>query len=186
MGLYDVRCASPIPYWHEDDTVGHRRPSSTGSLGLTNLTNLTNLPQARPMARQINLYEAKTNLSRLVDEAAKGEDIVVAKNGKAMVRLTAIAAAATPEKRKFGQWAHLLTPEELEDFGSPSWWQRWKEADAEIERDFERSAEDRKEFESRWPDSSSTPTSSSGQKKIPVGSKKKRSKKSGRRRTGSL
>jgi prevent-host-death family protein len=139
------------------------------------------------MARQINLYEAKTNLSRLVDEAAKGEDIVIAKNGKALARLTAIATAATPEKRKFGQWAHLLTPEELEDFGSPSWWQRWKEADAEIERDFERSlAEDGKEFESQWPDSFSTPTSSSGQKKIPVKSTKKRSKQSGRRRTGSL
>src|SRR5271155_5046179 len=130
------------------------------------------------MVRQINLYEAKTSLSRLVEEAAKGEDIIIAKNGKAMARLTAVEAP--PAKRKFGQWTNLLTPEELEDFGSPSWWRRWKEADAEIERDFERSlAEDGKEFESQWPDSSSTLTSSSGQKKSPVKSTKKRSKQSG-------
>jgi prevent-host-death family protein len=139
------------------------------------------------MVKQINLYEAKTNLSRLVDEAAKGDDIIIAKNGKAMARLTAIATTATPAKRKFGQWAHLLTPEELEDFGSPLWWRRWKEADAEIERDFERSlAEDGKEFKSQWPASSSTPTSSSGQKKTPAKSTRKRSKQSARRKTGSL
>ena len=36
------------------------------------------------MGRQINLYEAKTQLSRLVDDAAKGETIVIAKDGKPM------------------------------------------------------------------------------------------------------
>jgi prevent-host-death family protein len=139
------------------------------------------------MARQINLYEAKTSLSRLVDEAAKGNDVIIAKNGKAMARLTGIATAGKSEKRKFGQWNHLLTPEERRDIGSPSWWRRWKEADAEIERDFERSlAEDGKEFESQWPVSSSTPTFSSGQKKTPAKSTKKRSKQSARRKTGSL
>ena len=137
--------------------------------------------------KQVNLYEAKTNLSRLVDEAAKGEDIVIAKNGRPLARLTAIATAEKPEKRKFGQWAHLLTPEERQDLNSPSWWLRWKEADVEIERDFERSlAGDGKEFESQWPDSSSTPTFSSGQKKAPAKSTKKRSKQSVRRKTGSL
>src|ERR1700722_20414583 len=101
------------------------------------------------MARQINLYEAKTNLSRLVEEAAKGHDIVIAKNGKPLARLTAIETTATPEKRKFGQWAHLLTPEERQDFGSPAWWRRWKEADAEILRDFEQSlSEEPREFDS--------------------------------------
>jgi prevent-host-death family protein len=37
--------------------------------------------------RQINLYEAKTNLSRLVDEALSGEEIVIARAGKPLVRL---------------------------------------------------------------------------------------------------
>jgi antitoxin (DNA-binding transcriptional repressor) of toxin-antitoxin stability system len=31
------------------------------------------------MAKQVNLYEAKTNLSRLVDEAAEGKEIIIAK-----------------------------------------------------------------------------------------------------------
>jgi antitoxin (DNA-binding transcriptional repressor) of toxin-antitoxin stability system len=37
-----------------------------------------------------NLYEAKLNLSRLVDRAAAGEEIVIAKNGKPMIKLVAL------------------------------------------------------------------------------------------------
>lgn len=43
---------------------------------------------AKPV--QVNLYEAKTQLSSLVERAAKGEEIVIAKAGKPMVKLTAI------------------------------------------------------------------------------------------------
>ena len=41
---------------------------------------------------QINLYEAKTQLSSLVERAAKGEEFVIAKAGKPMARLTTIFA----------------------------------------------------------------------------------------------
>lgn len=54
---------------------------------------------------QVNLYEAKTQLSRLVERAAKGEEFVIAKAGKPMARLTAMAETdkvAAP-LRKFGQ-----------------------------------------------------------------------------------
>ena len=37
--------------------------------------------------RQISMREAKTQLSRLVDEVANGEDIVIARAGKAVARL---------------------------------------------------------------------------------------------------
>lgn len=37
-----------------------------------------------------NLYEAKSSLSRLVDRAAAGEEIIIAKAGKPMARLTAV------------------------------------------------------------------------------------------------
>jgi antitoxin (DNA-binding transcriptional repressor) of toxin-antitoxin stability system len=37
-----------------------------------------------------NLYEAKLNLSRLVERAAAGEEIVIAKNGRPMARLVAL------------------------------------------------------------------------------------------------
>ena len=43
------------------------------------------------MARTVNLYEAKTHLSALVDAAARGEEIVIAKNGIAKARLVPVA-----------------------------------------------------------------------------------------------
>ena len=54
---------------------------------------------------QVNLYEAKTQLSSLVERAAKGEEIVIAKAGKPMAKLTSLAAedAAAKPLRKFGQ-----------------------------------------------------------------------------------
>jgi prevent-host-death family protein len=36
----------------------------------------------------VNIYEAKTRLSQLVDKAAAGEDVVVSRNGKPLVRIT--------------------------------------------------------------------------------------------------
>jgi prevent-host-death family protein len=39
--------------------------------------------------RQVNIHEAKTHLSRLVDEAAQGEGIVIARAGKPVARLVA-------------------------------------------------------------------------------------------------
>lgn len=38
-------------------------------------------------ATQVNLYEAKTQLSSLVERAAKGEEIIIAKAGKPMAKL---------------------------------------------------------------------------------------------------
>jgi|SRR5580658_7549664 prevent-host-death family protein len=53
---------------------------------------------------QVNLYEAKTQLSSLVERAAKGEEIVIAKAGKPMARLTPmVEEAAEPKKIPFGQ-----------------------------------------------------------------------------------
>ena len=40
--------------------------------------------------RQVNIHEAKTHLSRLVEEAAKGEGFIIAKAGKPMVRVVAM------------------------------------------------------------------------------------------------
>jgi prevent-host-death family protein len=57
--------------------------------------------------KQVNLYEAKTNLSALVEEAAAGEEIVIAKNGKAKARLVAISGAdRQPRPMQFGFWDH--------------------------------------------------------------------------------
>lgn len=42
------------------------------------------------MAETINLHRAKTNLSRLVDRAAAGEEIILARNGEPVARLVAL------------------------------------------------------------------------------------------------
>ena len=56
--------------------------------------------------KQVSLYEAKTQLSALVDEAAGGEEIIIAKNGKPRARLVMIEAAAKRPPPKFGTMAH--------------------------------------------------------------------------------
>ena len=58
--------------------------------------------------KQVNLYEAKTGLSALVEAAANGEEIIIAKNGKARAKLVALDSTPVQKrKRKFGFWDHL-------------------------------------------------------------------------------
>jgi prevent-host-death family protein len=45
---------------------------------------------------QVNIHEAKTHLSRLVDRAAEGEEIVIARGGKPVAKLVALATDAGP------------------------------------------------------------------------------------------
>jgi antitoxin (DNA-binding transcriptional repressor) of toxin-antitoxin stability system len=54
---------------------------------------------------QVNLYEAKTHLSSLVERAANGEEFVIAKAGKPMALLSALTEEdkAPMPLRKFGQ-----------------------------------------------------------------------------------
>jgi prevent-host-death family protein len=144
------------------------------------------------MTRQVNLYEAKTNLSQLVEDAAKGEEIIIAKNGKPMAKLVVVDAANSeqPEKRALGQWAHLVDPNDKRT--DEEWWRDWKALDAEIERDFEEglnrdlqveAAEQGREY--KWDATSSTPTSSSGRKKDRPDSGRVHSRKSKKRKTRS-
>lgn len=44
------------------------------------------------------MYEAKTQLSRLVDRAAQGEEIVIARAGRPVARLVALATRRQPRK----------------------------------------------------------------------------------------
>jgi prevent-host-death family protein len=40
----------------------------------------------------VNIYDAKTRLSQLVDQAAAGKDVIIARGGKPIARLTGLAA----------------------------------------------------------------------------------------------
>lgn len=51
---------------------------------------------------QVNIHEAKTHLSRLVDRAAAGEDIVIARAGRPVARL--VRFEPPREARRLGIW----------------------------------------------------------------------------------
>lgn len=51
---------------------------------------------------QVNTHEAKTQLSKLLERAAAGEEIIIAKAGRPMARL--VAYRPTGERRRPGQW----------------------------------------------------------------------------------
>ena len=50
----------------------------------------------------INLYEAKTHLSKLVDQAASGQDVILARHGKPVARITTLEPGPTKPKVQFG------------------------------------------------------------------------------------
>jgi prevent-host-death family protein len=76
--------------------------------------------------RTINIHEAKTHLSRLVDEAAKGEPFIIAKAGKPVVKVMALETPSGSQIRRLGFLAGQITvPEDFDRMGS-----------AEIERLF--------------------------------------------------
>lgn len=54
------------------------------------------------MSKPVNLYDAKTHLSELVDRAAKGEEIIIAKAGTPKARLVPLRAPDVP--RRPGAW----------------------------------------------------------------------------------
>lgn len=63
----------------------------------------------------VNIYEAKTRLSQLVDKAAAGEDVVVSRNGKPLVRITQLVDAKRPVKFGVLKGKVALAP----DFNAP-------------------------------------------------------------------
>lgn len=63
----------------------------------------------------VNVYEAKTQLSRLIDQAAGGEDVVIARNGKPVARLTELETGGG--RVKFGVLKGKVTL--CDDFDAP-------------------------------------------------------------------
>lgn len=66
----------------------------------------------------VNIHEAKTHLSRLIEKAAAGETIVIAKAGKPVAKLTAIDAPTGPAKRRLGFMKGMFTvPDDFDTMG---------------------------------------------------------------------
>ena len=68
--------------------------------------------------KTINIHEAKTQLSRLVDEAVQGEPFVIAKAGKPMVKVTALDAPSGSEIKRLGFLAgQVSVPDDFDRMG---------------------------------------------------------------------
>jgi prevent-host-death family protein len=59
--------------------------------------------------KTVNIHEAKTHLSRLVDAAADGEPFIIAKAGKPMVKVVPLQAEEKPRTRRLGFMAGEIT-----------------------------------------------------------------------------
>ena len=69
--------------------------------------------------RTVNIHEAKTHLSRLVEQAAKGESFVIAKAGKPLVKVVALDAPEAGNVRRFDFMAgQIQVPDDFDRMGS--------------------------------------------------------------------
>jgi prevent-host-death family protein len=78
------------------------------------LYDLVNLSQQRKAVKQVNVHEAKTHLSRLIEKVEAGEEVIVAKAGKPVAKLSPIGQH---RRRKLGLLdGQLRIPD---DFNAP-------------------------------------------------------------------
>ncbi|TJV04937.1 MAG: type II toxin-antitoxin system prevent-host-death family antitoxin [Mesorhizobium sp.] len=66
----------------------------------------------------VNIQDAKANLSRLVDQAAKGEPFIIAKAGKPLVKVVAINQQPSAHARRIGFMAgQFSVPDDFDRMG---------------------------------------------------------------------
>ena len=56
----------------------------------------------------VNMHEAKTHLSRLVERAERGEEVLIARNGKPVAKLVRLESEFKPAKRPLGDMRGLI------------------------------------------------------------------------------
>lgn len=66
----------------------------------------------------VNIHEAKTHLSRLVDQAAKGKPFVIAKAGKPLVKVVPLGAPDAGRMKRIGFLAgQIKVPDDFDQMG---------------------------------------------------------------------
>ncbi|HJU20140.1 MAG TPA: type II toxin-antitoxin system prevent-host-death family antitoxin [Stellaceae bacterium] len=69
--------------------------------------------------RTVNIHEAKTHLSRLVEQAANGEPFIIAKAGKPLVKVVPLDTSAAGEVQRLGFMAgEISVPEDFDSMGA--------------------------------------------------------------------
>jgi prevent-host-death family protein len=81
-----------------------------------------------------NIHQAKTNLSKLIEQAEAGEEVVIARNGKPVVRLAALVQPVDEPRRPDGLPAWMGSMK-----GEISYGAGFDRSDEEIQRSFEES-----------------------------------------------
>jgi prevent-host-death family protein len=68
--------------------------------------------------RTVNIHQAKTHLSRLVDQASKGESFIITKAGKPLVKVTPLDAPSAAQGKRVGFLAgQIEVPEDFDEMG---------------------------------------------------------------------
>jgi prevent-host-death family protein len=68
--------------------------------------------------RTVNIHEAKTHLSRLIEQVIKGEPFIIAKAGRPVAKVTAINATAAKDRGRLGFMAgQIEIPDDFDRMG---------------------------------------------------------------------
>ena len=62
----------------------------------------------------VNMHEAKTQLSKLVDQAAKGEPFIIAKAGKPLVKVVPLEPEAERKPKRLGFMPGIQIPDDFD------------------------------------------------------------------------
>lgn len=69
------------------------------------------------MTRTVNIHDAKTHLSRLVEQAASGEPVIIAKSGKPMVKVVPLDQPTKIRRLGFMQ-GQFVVPDDFDRMGA--------------------------------------------------------------------
>lgn len=68
--------------------------------------------------RTLNIHEAKTHLSKLIDQAVRGQPFVIAKAGKPLVKVSRLDAVDAPPRQRLGFLAgQIEVPDDFDRMG---------------------------------------------------------------------
>jgi prevent-host-death family protein len=68
--------------------------------------------------RTVNIHEAKTHLSRLVEEASKGDSFIIARSGKPLVKVIPLDTPTEGERKRIGFFSQRIeAPDDFDEMG---------------------------------------------------------------------
>jgi len=68
--------------------------------------------------KTVNIHEAKTHLSRLVEEAARGESFIIAKAGKPLVKVVSLGSPSHGDVKRVGfMTGQIDVPDDFDSMG---------------------------------------------------------------------